>query len=46
MRVEPEPRSGVEDDLPAFGHVKEGVFEHRGRLDGRVLLETTTRVGA
>ncbi len=45
-----EGRTGTEervkDDVIAFGDVEDGVLEHGGRLDGRMVLETAACVGA
>jgi hypothetical protein len=43
MRVETGTEERVEDDLTAVGDVEEGVLEHGGRLDCRMVLEATAR---
>ena len=44
MRVEPD-EEWVDDDVAAIAEVEEGVLEHGGRLDGRMVLEAATGVG-
>ena len=37
---------GVDDDVAAIAEVEEGVLKHGGRLDGRMVFESSTHVGA
>src|SRR5271166_1945376 len=45
-----EDRAGaekrVDDDVAAVGQIDKGVFQHGGRLDGRVVFEAAAGVGA
>src|SRR4029077_5745899 len=36
----------VDDDVAAFGHIEQGIFQHGNRLDGRVVLPAFARLSA
>ena len=36
----------VEDDVAAFGHIEQCIFQHGNRLDGGMILKTFSSFGA
>src|SRR4029077_14872675 len=36
----------VDDDVAAFAHIAQRIFQHRNRLDGRVVLQSLAPFGA
>jgi hypothetical protein len=43
MRVEPEPKERVDDDVAAVGEIEKGVLAYMLKLRDRVVLETSIR---